>query len=266
MASKEGVKSPWKMTKQELLQEAQRLDCLVHPSWTAGEVRQAVIDKMQQRTGIDNTPKGLTQMTHAQLMDTAREMGLTLPVKPTKAQMIRAIRDSAGSPADTVVSFGRFRGRLFREVPESYLRWSITETEVNRDNALPDLIRLANYARMRLNAEAIPDPEEAAHVPYTPSPEDTKSASSEWSTVSARILENEFPRKSQGPAVAKAKGYPEAQKDMPFRPDPQAIARRRERESDQKLTPMKQDVPEEVQEEINQLMARLAALRDKHGM
>ena len=229
MASKEGVKSPWKMTKQELLQEAQRLDCLVHPSWTAGEVRQAVIDKMQQRTGIDNTPKGLTQMTHAQLMDTAREMGLTLPVKPTKAQMIRAIRDSAGSPADTVVSFGRFRGRLFREVPESYLRWSITETEVNRDNALPDLIRLANYARMRLNAEAIPDPEEGAHVPYTPSPEDTKSASSEWSTVSARILENEFPRKSQGPAVAKAKGYPEAQKDMP---------------------PMKQDVPEEVQEEI----------------
>ena len=66
--------------------------------------------------------------------------------------------------------------------------------------------------------------------------------------------------------MAKAKGYPEAQKDMPFRPDPQAIARRRERESDQKLTPMKQDVPEEVQEEINQLMARLATLRDKHGM
>ena len=39
---------------------------------------------------------------------------------------------------------------------------------MNRDNALPDLIRLANYARMRLNAEAIPDPEEGAHVPLHP--------------------------------------------------------------------------------------------------
>ena len=104
MASKEGVKSPWKMTKQELLSGGS----------TAGLPGASQLDRGRGAPGRDrqdaathghrqHAKKGLTQMTHAQLMDTAREMGLTLPVKPTKAQMIRAIRDSAGSPADTVV-------------------------------------------------------------------------------------------------------------------------------------------------------------------
>ena len=59
----------------------------------------------------------------------------------------------------------------------------------------------------------VPDPEEGAHVPYAPSPEDMPS---EWSAASALTLENEFPKKTKRPAVAKAKRYPEAQKDMPY--------------------------------------------------
>ena len=50
-------------------------------------------------------------------------------------------------------------------------------------------------------------------MPYAPSPEDMPS---EWSAASALTLENEFPKKTKRPAVAKAKRYPEAQKDMPY--------------------------------------------------
>ena len=51
--------SPWKMNKAQLMDKAEELDCLVHSTWTVGEIRQVVVEKIKelegaQRSGLDD--------------------------------------------------------------------------------------------------------------------------------------------------------------------------------------------------------------------
>ena len=119
--------------------------------------------------------------------------------------------DSAGSPANTIVPFGRHRGRLYKEVPDSYLRWCMEESRVNRDNASPDLIRLANYATMKFQSTPVYDPEINSKVPYNPSETDSKFT--EWSVASS--------------VPPRSKGYGAPQKDLPHLPKQKAQQKRR---------------------------------------
>ncbi|CAE7483963.1 unnamed protein product, partial [Symbiodinium necroappetens] len=209
--------SPWKMNKAQLMDKAQELDCLVHSTWTVGEIRQAVVEKIKELEGVDNIPKGLASMTLLQLQDTCREM------------------DSAGSPANTIVPFGRHRGRLYKEVPDSYLRWCMEESRVNRDNASPDLIRLANYATMKFQSTPTYDPEINSKVPYNPS--ETDSRFTEWSVASS--------------VPSRSKGYGSAQKDLPHLPKQKAQQKRRG-QGETETERMSQDVPDGIKEEIDE--------------
>ncbi|CAE7854002.1 unnamed protein product, partial [Symbiodinium necroappetens] len=248
-------KGIWEMTKVELLERARSLGCLVHPTWTVGEIRQVVSEKQRQLTGEDSVPKGLSSMTLAQLKTTCAELQVAMPSNPTKGQLLRLIRDHTQAPGNTVVPFGRHRGRLFSEVPESYLRWTIEETRRNGDNASPDLIRLSNYAKSRLEPQEkeMPyDPEFNAKVPYVASEGEEISSLGSWSMAMS----------PEG--ITKGKGYSSPNKDLPLAP--KSMAKRRSSVERQEKSRMDQDVPDDVKEELESLTNRLAVLKDRHGL
>ena len=88
---------------------------------------------------------------------------------------MKAIRDAGSTPDETVVCFGKFKGWMYREVPQQYLDWTIAETDAN-PNSSDDLRRLANWAKqaadksksgkasMRTKSLAT-DPEALAKIP-----------------------------------------------------------------------------------------------------
>ncbi|CAE7835178.1 RE2 [Symbiodinium microadriaticum] len=232
------VKGIWEMTKVELLERACSLGCLVHPTWTVVEIRQVVSEKQRQLTGEDSVPKGLSSMTLAQLKTTCAELQVAMPSNPTKGQLLRLIRDQTQAPGNTVVPFGRHRGRLFSEVPESYLRWTMEETQRNGDNASPDLIRLSNYAKSRLEPQEkeMPyDPEFNAKIPYVASEGEEISSLGSWSMAMS----------PEG--ITKGKGYSSPNKDLPLAP--KSLAKRRNPVERQEKNRMDQDVPDDVKAE-----------------
>ncbi|OLQ08605.1 hypothetical protein AK812_SmicGene7866 [Symbiodinium microadriaticum] len=248
-------KGIWEMTKVELLERACSLGCLVHPTWTVVEIRQVVSEKQRQLTGEDSVPKGLSSMTLAQLKTTCAELQVAMPSNPTKGQLLRLIRDQTQAPGNTVVPFGRHRGRLFSEVPESYLRWTMEETQRNGDNASPDLIRLSNYAKSRLEPQEkeMPyDPEFNAKIPYVASEGEEISSLGSWSMAMS----------PEG--ITKGKGYSSPNKDLPLAP--KSLAKRRNPVERQEKNRMDQDVPDDVKEGLESLTNRLAILKDRHGL
>ena len=114
-------KGIWEMTKVELLERARSLGCLVHPTWTVGEIRQVVSEKQRQLTGEDSVPKGLSSMTLAQLKKTCAELQLAMPSNPTTGQLLRLIRDQTQAPvtqsslSDDIGgdSFRKYRNHIF---------------------------------------------------------------------------------------------------------------------------------------------------------
>jgi hypothetical protein len=81
---------------------------------------------------------------------------------------------------------------MYKEIPETYLRWAIKETGANA-NSSPDLVKLANWAKEDLEkratqarvAGAVPaseDPEVKAK--YPPPPMSLSESSASWSMVS----------------------------------------------------------------------------------
>ena len=98
--------------------------------------------------------------------------GVPIPPKPTRGQMQRLIRDTSADLSEQIITFGRHKGLLFKEAPESYLRWSIAEVRANGSGGSEDLRQLANYAEQTLegpqNTGSTSDPELGATVPYLP--------------------------------------------------------------------------------------------------
>ena len=150
------------------------------------------------------------------------------PASATKGQLQRLIRDSAGSPGSTICPFGRHRGKLFREIPDSYLQWCIEEAKVNRDNALYD-------------------PEPNCKVAYRPDEEESQAT--EW---------------SDDLDLAAVKGYAASSKDLPIAFKAKSQAKRRGQEEGPER--MQQDIPVDVQEELDNLQTIIAVLREKHGI
>ena len=68
---------------------------------------------------------------------------------------MRMIRDMDGDEISdqTVVTFGRYQGFVFEDVPTSYTDWAIREMETS-DNADPQLTQMANWAAARKEEKA----------------------------------------------------------------------------------------------------------------
>ena len=70
------------------------------------------------------------------------------PEKATNGLLTLLIRDSCTkNKGDAVVTFGRHRGKLFKEVPRNYLEWAVQEVKQRGpEGSSPDLVSLSTYA------------------------------------------------------------------------------------------------------------------------
>ena len=203
--------SPWRMNRPELLVALDALQIPVHPRWTVPELRQTLIE--QTRVEVDATPlalKGLSKMNLADLKTRCDEEGVSLPEKPTRGLMIKLLREKVQPAGEQVVTFGKYKSWMYKEISETYLKWAIKETDANT-NASPDLVKLANWAKEDLEkratearvAGAVPaseDPEVKAK--YPPPPMSLSGSSASWSMVSGdytsqREREHSFRRETR---------------------------------------------------------------------
>ena len=237
-----GVKSPWRMSKTELTAELTALRVAVHPKWTVPELRATLIEQRQSLTPeVEHKLKGITSMKLEELIKKAEENGVELPAKPTRGLVIRLLRDASQEMGDSIMTFGRYKTWMYREVPETYMEWAVKEHAAKGKASDPQLAMFAIWAEEELRKRtlvksAVPkvrpvadDPEATARIPV---PEvETWSWSSTGSTdrSSARV----------GRGVRRS-----------FSPQPRAE--------------MKVEVPEAEAEEIRKLETRLAVLKQKN--
>lgn len=251
-------KSLWDMSKAELIAQATEEGIVYHSSWTTGELR-SLLQEQRQATKTASPVKGLSSMTLGELQNKCAELGLGIPEKATKGLLMRMIRDQTTPPDQEIVTFGRYKNHKMCEVPQGYLEWSIRETESN-PNASNELRHMAAYAKAKFeketaHKEVVADPEVNAVIPYHE--EETRSSRTSrttWSMV-------------QGTS---SKGYANQE---PIRPGPKGIAKaspkslvRKSPGDEQRPQPMQTELPPEAMQEINELMTRLAVLRDRYNL
>ncbi|CAE7245906.1 unnamed protein product [Symbiodinium sp. CCMP2592] len=115
-----------RMTKAQLLQEALRVGATVHHTWTVVELRATIrdhIDTFHEKTSGQKM-KGLSSMNLPDLKEKAREMGVMVPDKITKGNLLRLIRSTLSTEGDMIMTIGRWKGSLYREIPDSYGSWA----------------------------------------------------------------------------------------------------------------------------------------------
>ncbi|OLQ11910.1 Phthiocerol synthesis polyketide synthase type I PpsA [Symbiodinium microadriaticum] len=148
--------------QDEILEELGSYNVLVHPRWTVPELRDILIEQRQThgvpKAAAPDPMKGISKMTLDELVAEAQKQHITLPPKPTKGALLRMLRDSKSTEADTVVPFGKYKTWYYRELPRGYLQWAVQETKSGGSH--PDLVRLANWAKTVLTDPAPPDEKE----------------------------------------------------------------------------------------------------------
>ena len=107
---------------------------------------------------------------------------------------MRMIRDAKNTPGQTVVTFGKFKGWMYQEVPMGYLQWSLQEMRSN-PSAHPELVKLATWAATEVERREkssssrmsmAKDPEANAVVPppkMKDLPRHGESSDASWSRV-----------------------------------------------------------------------------------
>ena len=161
-----------------------------------------------------------------------------------------------------MVSFGRHKGKLFREVPISYFCWSIQEVkERGPDGSSPDLVSLSTYAAHVLQ-ETPNKMADLEDYPLVPIPADTASVTSwgddHWSELSSEAKSMNSRMGSQSLPKAAAKSSTRA---SPVKRSPMERGRDAHEKGE-----MDQEVPPEVKAEVEELMTRLATLKDKFNL
>ena len=220
----------------------------VHPKWTLPELRQTLIE--QSRVSVDETPaamKGISKLNAAQLKSRCTEEGVSLPENPTRGLMIKLLREKVQPDGEQVVTFGKYKSWMYKEVPEAYLTWAIKETKAS-PNSGEELVRLANWATAELEKRAtrarvrgsVPveeDPEVRASI--APPPMSATASSASWSMV--------------GSAYSSQRG-----KSAPF-PKRDAASM-----DSAQMAAMDMELPEEAQSELLRLETEMALIRQKY--
>ncbi|CAE7510542.1 RE1 [Symbiodinium sp. CCMP2592] len=238
-------------TKAELLAEAQARNLWVHEKWTVPELRSAIQEDRRNPSANHpaNALKGMSSMTLEDLKIRAMELNYMVPQYATRGTIMRILRDQGGTGPESILGFGRFRGKAFKDTPVSYRNWAVREVESN-DNPSEDLVLYANWWKTEMHkwnpeTQEIKDPfdaEECATIPYV----DDGSSTASWD-----ILHREATMMSQAATPkSKAAGYPQQA--------PRTPVRRRSAEGPPVPTPvrMDQEVPPEVTVEMKSLEAQ----------
>ncbi|CAE6947744.1 unnamed protein product [Symbiodinium sp. CCMP2592] len=234
-----------RMTKAQLLQEAQRVGAVVHPTWTVIELRATIRDHVStygEKTAADQM-KGLSSLCLADLSKKAAEMGVMVPDRVTKGNLLRLVRSTVSSTGDTIMTIGRWKGSLFRDIPDSYGSWAVAET-ARSENSSPELVMYARWwqehQHSKSNKVKIYD-------------EDSEAEDSKWSQRAATSSKGSWDEVSLTPT----KGYTGKgnTKATPKRPSKDLIGK------DKKIMDSQPD--QDVLDEIQALETKLALLKDK---
>ncbi|CAE7721415.1 GIP [Symbiodinium sp. KB8] len=162
--------------------------------------------------------------------------------------------------AEAIVTFGRHKDKLYKEVPTQYLEWAMMEVgERGAESSGPDLVSLANYAKAKLQPEETEsyNPEVNSKVPLPPESSADSCWESHWSELTETVLQLNA-RVNNQKKGNEAQGYQR-------QPTPKKRSTATGSHTGEKQA-MEQEVPPEVREEIETLMSRLAALKDRHGL
>ncbi|CAE7769429.1 RE1 [Symbiodinium sp. CCMP2592] len=252
----------WKMTKVQLLAEANRRGLAVNSKWTCPELRAVLTADSDYHRGPSEVPKGLSAMTIAELREEADKLKIPLGTKETKGSLMLKIRDTT-APDSTVMTIGRFRGSSYMDIPENYGAWASEEERKNGSNMSPDLKRFVTWRRHRraqgsrasMPSRGYKDPEMDAMVPPPPLSE---TGSSVWGVVEdpSGSLTNWRPIPPSSSTRGMHDWRPEAPSNS-VTPFTKAKATRRERSPEEKIR-MEQEVDPETMKEIQALEAKLA--------
>ncbi|OLP99804.1 hypothetical protein AK812_SmicGene17601 [Symbiodinium microadriaticum] len=135
-----------RMTKPMLLSEAVRVGATVHHSWSVQELRATIREHNEtygEKTATQRM-KGLSSLNLPELIEKAKELNVMVPERTTKGALLKLIRSTVSSPADTLVTFGRWKGSTYREVPDEYGRWAATEV-TRSPNCSVELMMFAKW-------------------------------------------------------------------------------------------------------------------------
>ena len=248
--------------KAELLEEAYARNLWVNDRWSTVELRSAIQEDRKNPSADHpgNATKGMHAMSLEQLKQRAMELNYHVPPFATRGTIMRILRDQGGMGPESVLGFGRFRGKMYKDTPIGYRTWALREVE-NNDNPSEDLVMFANWWQGELHKwqgkppeKASPDPydaEENATIPYV----DQASSTASWDVLHREALAIPTPK-----AKSKAPGYA-AQA-------PKTPTRRRAAEGPALPLPerMERDLPASVNEEVRYLEERLALLKNQHGI
>ena len=165
-----GVK-PWEMKKDQLLAKLRELGFRVSGKETVPELRSLLLEQMPEK----ETTVSISKMTLDQLREKCKEENIAVPQKVTKGWLLRQLRQHAPSSQE-VVTFGKYAGYTYAEIPMDYREWAVKERQAKGDSSSPELARLANWwERTRSSTrpttkvtEPRPDPEETAVIPPPP--------------------------------------------------------------------------------------------------
>ena len=191
-----------------------------------------------------------------ELKHEADKIGVEYDGKTTKGVLMRKIRDYHDTPSDTVMGIGRHKGNAFYQIPSSYGEWAMREEEANGDNMHPDLKRNVMWFKRQRDPARLPDtpktvkmkePEKYASIPPPPPESATGSSLRSWE-------EGREPETSeQLPIQPGQRGRKEAT----------AASSKRRGDQAQGQTRMKVETDRALMEEIQNLEAKLAVLKDK---
>ncbi|CAE7765879.1 RE2 [Symbiodinium sp. CCMP2592] len=245
-------KGLWDLRRDELLlMEAEARGLTIHEKWTVPEIRSIIQEDMKRSAPATEIGTGeavpLTKMTIKELENALEASGIAIPEKANKGMLMRMLRDQGGRGPQTVLS---------------YRRWAVQEVSEN-DGAQEDLKMFAAWASRALEItdgyanSSVPPPyvdsEHSARIPYNPE----SFGGSSWDVVPTRST-----------TTTRTTTRPKAR---PTRAENEVIeqriqAQRRQAPPSSLGSLMDQEIDPQVMDEIQYLQARLAVLRDRHGM
>ncbi|CAE7261564.1 RE2 [Symbiodinium sp. CCMP2592] len=87
---------------------------------------------------MDHRPAGVAGTateTKLRRRKKASDMGVKVPDKVTKVNLLRLVRSTVSSTGDTIMTIGRWKGSLFRDTPDSYGSWAVEQQNTKSSKA-----------------------------------------------------------------------------------------------------------------------------------
>jgi hypothetical protein len=147
-AGRKELKAISSLTKQELLQELTEAGQSPDPKWTVPELRALLSEYRAKWNPQAASGKGLSTLTKQQLQEECDRYNIPYDSKMTRGVLMLKLRyaiESQEVSGNTVITFGKHKGMLYKEVlatKPKYVEWAI-ETAKTTDHR--ELIQLGTW-------------------------------------------------------------------------------------------------------------------------